>query len=418
MLTLTSSYERLGDGEYLVRPMAPSYTGAVPDKTITLSGRWVPIWEWVTSITPLAHDDQQTALSQVPDDARPQLVSAISLLREARVVDFDLGREDIACSSGSSARLRKLHLELTNRCNFKCKACYLGRELLPSIAPQSREGTTAQWVKVAHEAGKLGCAFATVTGGEPFLRADIMTILRALSENGIISAVNTNASCITPKIAAELRSILLTSIAVTLYGWDMETAEAYTENRGGFAAAVAGIRRLVDYRVPVSVKFFATRYNEQGFETVKALLAPIPVVMIGHTIHGDLFEGAPPDSAVLPITLTKTKRVQETQLPCHPTGRGLGIQPDGTVRACPKLTVFMGNVFEEGLEHIWTRTSDVAAFRAFWVDYCKEEGFVPGDDRLCPAAFMLNKPNGLTDFRARWDTWRASWKSTGTGLPS
>jgi len=86
----------------------------------------------------------------------------------------------------------------------------------------------------------------------------------------------------------------------------------------------------------------------------------------------------------------------------------LNIEPDGRIRACPKIGVHFGNVFQDGLKNVWHRSSDVDAFRSFWVDYCKQEGFVQGASHgsLCPASAMLSKPNGLSQFRSRWQSWQ------------
>ena len=94
--------------------------------------------------------------------------------------------------------------------------------------------------------------------------------------------------------------------------------------------------------------------------------------------------------------------------PNNPTGTVLNIEPDGRIRACPKVSVHFGNVFRDGLRHVWERSSEMAGFRAFWIDYCKTAGFEKGTkhDVLCPAAAMLSQPEGLTQFRRQWQATR------------
>jgi MoaA/NifB/PqqE/SkfB family radical SAM enzyme len=358
----------------------------------------------------LSHESQLSLLEGVEREIRARVMAAITTLSRSGAVELD---SDFMLDANEGLpvmpRLRKLHLELTHRCNFACKGCYLGAKLTPVSASQAREGTTEQWLRLIGEAATLGCVRATVTGGEPFIRRDILEILDALSERGITFEINTNGSCISENIARALKRMLISSVEITLYGHDADSVLAYTGARAGYTATLKGIHHLAEQGVPLSVKYFATAGATQGFEAMRAELEAIgvPVKLTGHTIHGDLFEGELPKdgmSANIPQPLV----TQERGLPCAPSINGLGIEPDGRIRACPKLTVHFGNAFEQGLEAVWQKSTDLRAFRAFWIEYCKSAGFVRGA-RLtsrCPAAHLLSKPNGLAEFRTAWTDWR------------
>lgn len=409
MLRITCTIEPMAEGGYrLTADPSWRFTQA---RTLVLRDRDAELWTALRDLAALPSDAQRQAVQELSPETRSNLLRGASLLQKNGFVALDSSYQPAEVREADLPKLGKLHLELTYRCNYACRACYLGPRLLRPADRTAREGTTDQWLRLIEEAGALGCSFATVTGGEPFLRKDLLEILRALGENGILAEINTNASAITPQVADALSPLLLSTVAVSLYGYDAPSTEAYTGNPSSFAATLRGLRHLVDREIPVSVKFFATHENISGFAEAERRLAEIGLkaTLIGHTIHGDVFEGVLPARSFDVDDLPRPRVVQETELPCAPGIQGLGIEPDGTIRACPKLTVYFGNAFDDGLTAVWRRSTDLEAFRTFWVRYCKSAGYVRGADHgsLCPATPILSRPGGLADFRAQWQSFRA-----------
>ena len=61
--------------------------------------------------------------------------------------------------------------ELTARCNFSCKMCYVHLQNdIPGL--KARELTAENWLSIAREARDMGLLFLLLTGGEPMLRED------------------------------------------------------------------------------------------------------------------------------------------------------------------------------------------------------------------------------------------------------
>ena len=81
--------------------------------------------------------------------------------------------------------------ELTPRCNFHCKMCYvhLSRE---EQERRGKELTAEQWLQIAREAKDAGMVFLLLTGGEPLLRPDFPEIYRQLKAMGFIITINSN----------------------------------------------------------------------------------------------------------------------------------------------------------------------------------------------------------------------------------
>lgn len=425
IIRLRCDHARNGDGSYRIspRPLHQSYAMNPYD----LTGNAARLWEVVVSTAALPAPEQRDVMDSLGSELRPRMIAALAKLARAGAIEIEDAEDATLADARPRYPLRKLHLELTHRCNFSCRACYLGGSLLAAGAGH-RDRTEAaagsgeapgevaidRWVALVHEAAALGCTTAVVTGGEPLLRKGIFDLFAALTEHDIRFELNTNGSCVTPVIAEVLRKSSVWSVEVSLYGYDMESHAGYSGVRGGYAATLRGVRMLAAAGVPVQVKYFATAPTAHGLDAVRAELEPlgVPVVCKGHAIHGDIFEGKLPDSAILP-ELEKSTLVQEEDLPCGPSFTTLAIAPDGQIRACPKIGIHFGNAFTEGLRAIWERSTELEAFRSFWVDYCHANGYVRGAQTtsLCPAAAALSQRDGLVQLRRKWNVKREEARS-------
>lgn len=405
MLKITCDSEFVENQAYYLK--AWNNWRLVDTKPVILSGPWVPLWESLLQIARLPGEEQVHFFKNANRKVRAKLLRAIEILTRGGLVSQDLERDAPDSRQKGIPRLQKIHMELTYRCNFRCKACYLGGRLQRASASREREVSTDHWLRTIEEAASLGCTHAVVTGGEPFLYSDILEILQCLTENGIVTTINTNGSCITANVAKRLKPILLNTVDVTLYGSNRETAGEYTDNQPGFSSAVKGIFRLLENDVPVSVKYFATQSNFGGMDAVfdQFEAEGVRVKLIGHAIHGDIFESKNEGGHWVVKDLERPKKVvQGGALPCHPTGTVLNIEPDGAIRACPKVAVHFGNVFRDGLTHVWTKSQAVSDFRNYWRDYTQKQGYVKGATKgsLCPASEMLSVQGGLQNFRDGW----------------
>jgi MoaA/NifB/PqqE/SkfB family radical SAM enzyme len=404
---LTCTYSLQDDGSVELLP-APSWKSPNPKPVHLSPGDEALLW---LAIARLANAPPEVQVAIVggqreQDVSSARLVAALSMF--ARIGCIELDDSFILTTRrnpGDLPPLRKLHLEITHRCNFACRACYLGGSLKrPSEG--AVEASAEEWGSVISVAAGLGCQFATVSGGEPFVRRDALVILRSLSDAGIISEINTNASCITSQLARELSQLRLFSVEVTLYGYDDLSANAYTQNGRSYSSPIRGICALRDAEVPFNVKYFATGSSLQKFEDARTELIKIGVEpkLIGQFVHGDIYEGNVRNARDVSVPLAKKPVVQQTDLPCYPSVNALAIEPDGRVRACPKLGLHFGNVFVDGLEEIWS-SSRLNKFRDFWPVITRDRGYVQGARRtnLCLATEVLSTPGGLQGFRREWE---------------
>lgn len=164
-------------------------------------------------------------------------------------------------------RPRSFDLELTARCNYDCRHCYIN---LPAgdRAARERELTLEEICAIADQAAALGTVWCLLTGGEPLLRPDFPDIYLALKRKGFLLAVFTNASLVTVEHVRLFRAYPPRDVEVTVYGATEETYERVTRRPGSYAAFRRGLALLREGGVKVRLKAMALRSNAHELEAI------------------------------------------------------------------------------------------------------------------------------------------------------
>ena len=166
--------------------------------------------------------------------------------------------------------------ELTPRCNLSCKMCYIhmsGEEQ----ASRGRELTAEEWLEVGRRAVDAGMIYLLITGGEPLLRPDFVTIYSEMVKMGVLVSVNTNGTLITPEILDCFAKHPPEVVNVTLYGASPETYGGLCGVRGGFEKAFAGVRALKEAGVRVAINTTFTTRNAGDMEALAAFAREVGV---------------------------------------------------------------------------------------------------------------------------------------------
>jgi MoaA/NifB/PqqE/SkfB family radical SAM enzyme len=159
------------------------------------------------------------------------------------------------------------NLDLTYRCNNRCRHCWLW---LPSDAPQGGEELSfAEIRRVVDEARRMGCQAWGISGGEPMLRPDFAQIFDYVTRKSVHYHLNTNGTLITPEIAR-----LLTRRGrkmVALCGATAEVHDGVTRNPGSFEATMRGFAYLREAGAGFEVQIVPMRDNYHQYEEMVAL---------------------------------------------------------------------------------------------------------------------------------------------------
>lgn len=160
--------------------------------------------------------------------------------------------------------------ELTGRCNFNCKMCYVHTQPNSFFAKGERNGDW--WIELINEACKSGMLFALLTGGECLLHPDFKRIYKHLRAQGVYVSVNTNGYLLTDEMIAFFKQDPPFEIQITLYGTDEESYENVTGVRA-FARVQGVFNKLKDaglnYKVAVTPNTYAPNETERIIRYLK-----------------------------------------------------------------------------------------------------------------------------------------------------
>ncbi|HEB12492.1 MAG TPA: radical SAM protein [Actinobacteria bacterium] len=137
----------------------------------------------------------------------------------------------------------------TRRCNLKCKHCSVNAKFDEKIKVEKTEIDFDTFTRTVEDALPLGLKSVRITGGEPFLRSDIVDIISFLSEKTLNVSIETNATLINKQTAKALASIGSLSVGISLDGALSTTHDALRGVPGAYEATLEGIAHLQDSSV-------------------------------------------------------------------------------------------------------------------------------------------------------------------------
>jgi MoaA/NifB/PqqE/SkfB family radical SAM enzyme len=119
-------------------------------------------------------------------------------------------------------------LQLTNRCNMRCGFC----DFWPNGVPPSEELTLDDYHRIEEQLAGLGHFLISLEGGEPFLRPDLVEIVRTFSKRHL-PILYTNGWFVDEPAARALFDRGLANVGVSI---DYPDAARHDANRGLYGA--------------------------------------------------------------------------------------------------------------------------------------------------------------------------------------
>ncbi len=150
----------------------------------------------------------------------------------------------------------RMMFELTYRCNFKCGHCYV-----PRSYGRKRELKTKEVFSVLDELKEMGCFYLGFTGGEPFIRKDIMDILWYAKRKGFEVIIYTNGSLIDENLAGELARLKPNKADITIPALGRHAFERISGVEGSRDRVFKAIGMLHKNRVNLGFKTCVLKEN-------------------------------------------------------------------------------------------------------------------------------------------------------------
>lgn len=156
------------------------------------------------------------------------------------------------------------HFELTPRCNFSCKMCYI------HLDPQQmsrNEISLSDWIHIIDKAIDAGMVFASLSGGECFIVPYFDELYLYLKKRGIFIFVLTNGYLLMDKLSLFFNHPPA-HIQVSVYGWDNESYENVTGKKA-YSEVIDGIITAKEMGLSVSVAITASRYLSSVYNIIR-----------------------------------------------------------------------------------------------------------------------------------------------------
>jgi sulfatase maturation enzyme AslB (radical SAM superfamily) len=141
----------------------------------------------------------------------------------------------------------------TMRCNLNCYGCYAGDY------DKGEELETELIHRLLDEAKELGIYFITISGGEPFIRRDLLDIFAA--HDDLYFQVYTNGTFIDRSLAKAVSRLGNVLPAISVEGWEKETDAR--RGPGAFQKILSAMSLLRAEGVLFGFSATATRQNNE-----------------------------------------------------------------------------------------------------------------------------------------------------------
>ncbi|MBI4283121.1 MAG: radical SAM protein [Chloroflexi bacterium] len=295
-------------------------------------------------------------------------------------------------------RLQLIAWELTRSCNLFCAHCRgsAGQGKYPG------ELSTEECFHLIDEILEVGKPILILSGGEPLVREDVTQIGKYAVSKGLRVVMGSNGTLLTAEMAARLKEVPLSRIAISLDFPVPELQDNFRGQAGAFDAAIDGVtnaRRVgievqinstitklnlpyLDDLLSLAIELGAVAYHPfllvptgrgKGLESVE--LSPAEYENTLHWIYdkqaelGDAMLFKPTCAPhFLRVTKQREKASHQIEPPAPPAGHpplhsvtrgclcGTGfcfISHLGEVKGCGYLDVVAGNIKDASFRQIW-----------------------------------------------------------------
>lgn len=299
---------------------------------------------------------------------------------------------------------RSLDLLITGACNLRCTYC----SHFSSKSDVGEDVGTEEWLTFFEELASCAVLSVCLQGGEPFMRKDFSTLVLGIVRNRMRFSVLSNGTLVTDELAAMIASSGRCDVVqLSIDGCTPGPHDAF-RGSGSFEKATSGMRILLKYGVPLSVRVTVHKENVDYLEEIVEFLLE-DVGLQGLTTNSADYLGlcrrntnrvrlTREEQCTAMATLTKLERkygnrISATAGPLaearlwgemedalrlcapalpgggHLTGCGgaftkLAVRADGTFIPCAQLPgMTLGRMNRDGLREVWQHHPELRRFR-------------------------------------------------------
>lgn len=288
-----------------------------------------------------------------------------------------------------------LQWHITERCNLRCKHCYMEEKFLKN------ELSLEKLFKVLDNYLKLVKKWEiprqktriSITGGEPLVRKDFFKFLercyqhKDLTKYGIL----TNGILINNELVKRFKKLEVDYVQVSLEG--MKTNNNYIRGEGTFKKIVKAVEILVKGGIDVGISVTLTKKNIGDIKSLVKLAKELGVTTLGLRRFVPIGRGEGIKNLILPVQdvkklylyiaeenkeLFRSNSKLKIGMGCedgilaqegYPVNgcvagySSVTILPNGDVYPCRRLPIYVGNVLSQSFEDIFYNSKEMQKLR-------------------------------------------------------
>lgn len=291
-----------------------------------------------------------------------------------------------------------VHFDLTFRCNFHCIHCYLPEsDRYPSsrYKQELKERNRAELNKeevfnVLDQLAQCGTLFLNFSGGEIFLRRDILDIIEyARKKKFSVSLMTTGTIGFNEKIVDRLTSIGIQVVDISLYGTEPEIHDTVTKTSGSFHKTIKAIELLRKKGIKLRLKCPLMKVNMRAF---KSVISWAEVHGVDWILDPNITERRNGDKEPTYLRIDKGElrqfysyilqrsdngekkrsnrfpsnrcEIPLNEAPCGASHSSCYISPYGDVQPCIEIPTLCGNLRDRCFKEIWENSEEMSKVRA------------------------------------------------------
>ena len=285
---------------------------------------------------------------------------------------FELDKLSSICKKNNL--LFNVMFVLLSECNHRCIHCYIPEHCTPGL-------TTKEIFANIDQARELGALNVTLTGGEIFLRKDLLDIIEYSRKKHMRVFLMSNATLVDEKMAEKLADLHISGFSTTIFSMNEDIHDEVTQVKGSLKRTLKALDLMNSYNINITVKCPLMEINKYGYRDVEKYAREHGYdFMTTATIFCKTDGDDSPHNLEIKEDFPKileeidelTKRYSPDNfkddidldgIPCSAGYSNICINYDGTVWPCNTLTLDCGNVKKDSLSNIWKNSKELNEWR-------------------------------------------------------
>mgnify|MGYP003367837323 CR=1 FL=1 len=253
----------------------------------------------------------------------------------------------------------RIFVELTNKCNLKCKHCYGG------FACTNNTNLDIDLIKkMIDEASANGVYQFEITGGEPTLYPYLEELMDYVYNAGMLMRIFTNLTTYTEKFKNLILKYGVKDIVTSLDSCIKEDHEEFRGQKGCFDKTLNAIQDLKKEDISISLNTMIGNHNKNNIEELivfinnlklKSVLDVIVPEGRATELNEDIKESAHVIKKIYEMNSNKIDK-EAISISCGVGNRFIYVKSNGSIYLCPSLIkeeYKLGNIENFNTMEIW-----------------------------------------------------------------